>query len=193
MKVIKISFFVILGFFLILTIVGFLQPATVQIQVEKVIKAPVCQVFDRVNNMEHRLRWSAVENLDSNIITNLGDIIEGEGASYTWANKESGAMGGVKYVDVQDERSIVSSVAYGETGEAAEDIRFTEVDDGTRITWFYRQEMGGNPFARIMGVFIKESFRPIYIENLNRLDNDIKTNPELPLRCNEALSAISGP
>lgn len=190
MKFLKISLAVIIGLVLILAVIGFLQPGTVKIQVESVIKAPVCKVFDHVNDMEKRLRWSTVENLDTNVITNLGDITVGEGASYTWANKESGASGGVKYLEVENEDYIIGSVVFGEMEEGHEEIRFVEVRDGTRVTWFYRQEIGNNPFARILGVFIKESFRPIYTESLKRLARDIENHPEMPLHCNEAMSAV---
>lgn len=192
MKFLKIAFFVIVSLVLILAVVGFLQPGTIKIQTERVIKAPVCKVFDHVNDMEKRLRWSTVENLDSNVITNLGDITTGEGASYTWANKVSGATGGVKYMEVSTNDYIIGNVAFGEIQEGHEELRFSEVRDGTRVTWFYRQKIGSNPFARIMGVFIKESFkeffRPIYNESLKRLADDIEEYPEMPEHCIESLS-----
>ncbi len=190
MKFLKIAFFVIVSLVLILAVVGFLQPDTIKIQVERVIKSPVCKVFHHVNDMEKRLRWSTVENLDSNVVTILGDVTRGEGASYTWANKQSGATGGVKYLEVSHDEHIIGSVAFGEIQEGHEEIRFKEVRDGTRVTWFYRQKIGGTPFARIMGVFIRESFRPIYNESLKRLAEDIEQYPEMPENCNEALSVL---
>ncbi len=151
MKALKIIGIVLVSILLIFVMVGYLQPKELNVTATKVIKAPLCVVFDHVNDMEKRVKWSPWVTQDSTMQFTWSSITKGEGASYSWTSQNMG-NGSMTYKEVIPNQKIVSDLNFQEQGIATSTFEFKEVEDGVQATWSFHTDMGSNPFNRLMGV-----------------------------------------
>ncbi|UTW66801.1 SRPBCC family protein [bacterium SCSIO 12643] len=142
---------------LIFVAFGFFQSKEVSVSRSIVIAAPMDIVFDQFNDLEKRIKWSPWEAQDSTMVTQLGDITKGVGASYSWTSENSG-KGTIRYSEVVPHQLIQSDLLFGEPGdEPAQGLMiFAEAEDGVKVTWEVHMDMGNNPFMRIMGRYMDD-------------------------------------
>lgn len=148
MKALKIIGIVLVSIVLIVVVVGYLQPETMQIERSTIVKSPVSVTFDQVNNLEKRVLWSPWEKVDTTMATTMGDKTSGVGASYSWVSATQGE-GSLTYREVVENEKVVSDLQFGKQGTAVGQITFSEAPDGTKVTWAFESQATSNPFQRL--------------------------------------------
>lgn len=168
MKALKIIGIALVSILLIVVVVGYLQPSSVEMSNSKVIQAPVCVVFDHVNDMKKRAVWSPWVNMDTTMQLTWSDITEGEGASYSWVSEVMG-NGSMTYSHVTPLETVEADLDFGGQGGGHGIFSFEEVEDGTKVTWDFTSDMGSNPFARLMGAIMKPGLETTFKAGLEKL------------------------
>jgi len=175
MKTLKyvIASVIILG--LIFVGFGYMQESQVSVSRSVIIPAPISDVFDQFNDLEKRLKWSPWEAADSTMITTIGDVSKGVGASYSWTSENSGD-GTISYKEVVENQLIESVLQFGEEDPAQGLIIFSGVADGTKVTWEVHMDMGNNPFARLMGRYMDDMVGPTFEDGLQSVKEICESN-----------------
>jgi len=168
MKVLKIIGIVLGSLFLIIALVGFLQPQDFHVEKSIVTKAPLEVVFDHVNDMNKRHKWSPWENMDSTIVIENGDISKGKGASYSWMSQTQGG-GSMIYTEVIENEKIISELDFKENGKGIGTFDFKEVEDGTLVNWSMDTDLGMNPFKRLLFSVLKPGMVEVFDQGLTQL------------------------
>ncbi len=179
MKILKILLFVLLSIFLLVVIVGFLQPSTVQVKVEKVVKAPICVVFDQINDLEKRILWSPWATQDTTMQVTWGEKRKGLGGSYSWQSQAMG-NGTLTYIDIEENKKLVSDLDFGPEGKGVASLTLDEVEDGVMVSWELASEVGSNPFKRLFGVLIKVAVEQSFNLGLAQLESAAQADSQNP-------------
>ena len=179
MKILKILLFILLSIFLLIVVVGYLQPSTVQVKIEKVLKAPACVLFDHVNDLEKRVLWSPWSTQDTTMQITWGEKRKGLGGSYSWQSKSMG-NGTLTYIEVEENKKVVSDLNFGPEGKGVASITLDKVEDGVMVSWELVSEIGDNPFNRLFGIFIKVAVEQSFILGLDQLESAAQADLENP-------------
>lgn len=180
---------VVVSIVLILVVVGYLQPKEINVSKSAVVQAPACAVFDHVNDVNKRLAWSPWEKMDTTMVTTVGEITKGEGASYSWTSESSGA-GELTYTKVIANERVESTLDFGEMGVANASMMFEEVEDGTKVTWTFNTDMGSGPFQRLLGIVMKPAIEQSFTAGLKSLAASAEADKNNPA-CHEGQEAPS--
>lgn len=188
MKVLKIIGIALVSILLIFVMVGYLQPKELNVTANKVIKAPLCVVFDHVNDMEKRVKWSPWVAADSTMEFTWTEITKGEGASYSWTSQNMG-NGSMTYKEVIPNQKIVSDLNFQEQGLATGTFEFEKVEDGVLATWSFHTDMGSNPFNRLMGVVMGPMLDASFKQGLDALSKKAEADESNPCLSTNELPA----
>ena len=163
MKTIKYIGFSLLSLILIFVLFGYFQPSKVSVSRTILVNAPISSVFDQFNDMDKRVKWSPWEELDSTMVSVVGDVSKGAGASYSWTSENSGT-GTIKYKEVVENQLIESQLYFDSPeNEPAQGLMiFAQKNDGVMVTWEVHMDLGMNPFMRIMGRFMDDMIGPTF-------------------------------
>jgi effector-binding domain-containing protein len=179
MKILKIIGISILGLILLLAIIGFFLPSVSNIERSMDMKAAPELVYEQVNNVKNWENWSPWKKMDPKMEITYGEILSGPGAYYTWKGPESGE-GKLTITESQPFSLIKSDLDFGEMGSAKCDYLFAEnADGGTKMTWKFTSEIGGNPFKRLMSALFKGMLEEQFDIGMKGI-NEITMNMPLP-------------
>lgn len=155
------------GLFLVF---AFVQDKEVSLSRSTVINAPIDTVFNQVNTIKNRTKWSPWEKNDTTATFTYTNIATGKGAGYAWSGKEVG-HGSVTYVESVSNQLIESDLYFSKdkTSAAQELWFFSQQADGVKVTWELHIDFGYNPFLRIMGRFMDSMVGPNFEEGLRNL------------------------
>lgn len=179
MKALKIILIAIVSIVLIAAIVGYMQPREVKLTVSKVIDAPMCVLFDNVNDLSKRVEWSPWEKMDSTIVTTIGETSAGLGASYSWTSEGSGD-GKLTYVEVKENELLKSKLEFGNENPAFATFLFKQVEDGVEVSWSFEGDFGGAFYQRLMGVIMKPVLETTFTNGLEHLSEYAKADENNP-------------
>ena len=157
---------------------GYMQDQNVSVSRSIIVAAPVSPVFDQFNDLNKRLVWSPWEKNDSTMNTTLGEIKRGVGASYSWTSENSGE-GTISYAEVVENQLIESKLFFGSEDPAQGLMIFSEVEDGTKVTWEVHMDFGSNPFSRLMGRYMDDMIGPTFESGLQSVKEIVETEMEL--------------
>ncbi|MBK9729960.1 MAG: SRPBCC family protein [Chitinophagaceae bacterium] len=157
MKTLKRIGIFIAAFLLLLLVISFFLPAKVHVERVAVINAQPAIVFNQVNNLHNWNNWMPWNKLDPNMkITYFGPE-EGTGAGYSWmSDNEQVGKGKLSITESKTNQSIITSLDFMEHGIATGSFGFEEADGGTKVTWGMDMDMGMNPMARYLGLFMDQ-------------------------------------
>ncbi len=176
MKIVKFLLIMFGSVFALFLIYAYLQDREVSVSRSIVVHAPVDAVYNNVVDLNKRMLWSPWKQLDTTMHITLGDITKGKGASYSWTSTQSG-NGKLIYSEVVPGEKIVSELHFGEGQDASKGIfEFTPVEDGTKVTWTFKGDMGNNPFMRVMGRFMEDMLGPTFEQGLNGLKEQVENS-----------------
>jgi uncharacterized protein YndB with AHSA1/START domain len=146
---------------LLFVVGGLLLDNEFEVKREVVIDAPVEVVHAYVNDLEQWQKWSPWQQLDQTVVTTVGDITQGVGASQTWTDQNGGGSlklthasvtEGIQY-DLKfagDDTVFISKMAYDVQGSK------------TKVSWSMSGKMQpiiiGNYFAQLMDTLVGDSF-----------------------------------
>lgn len=172
LKKIAIGLLIVIG---IAMIIGLFLPSNVNLEKSVVIKATPEVVFDQVNILKNWEKWSPWQKADTMIKVTYNDIPSGKGASYSWTspNKNTGT-GTLTISKVVPNELIVTILDFKNRGLGESGYKFEKVAEGTKVTWYFKSDVGNNPFVKVMVAASKGMMGEMFTQGLN----DIKSIAE---------------
>lgn len=146
----------LLGVIVLLIIVGFFLPGSIEVTRSIVVNAPPQASFDEVNNLDRWQNWSYWNTIDPEMKVTYGSSTSGVGAWYSWDGPEVG-KGKLTITESVPVTSIKADLDFTDQGTARSWYTFEPEGNGTKVTMGFASEFGYNPFMRWIGVLVFES------------------------------------
>lgn len=180
MKFIKILLALIVLLVVAATVGGFLAPQHVFVQRNIQINAEPEVIHAEVNNLKRWSGWSPWHKKDTAMKIIYSGPESGAGASYTWSSDNSQVGNGDLTVTSSNKDSIAIAMNFMEGNIGYACFNFQEKESGTYVTWTMRSDMGGNPFSRLMGLFMDKFVGPDFESGLASLKQLAESAPPAP-------------
>ncbi len=134
MKALKIILGIIAALIVLFLVLGLILPKDYHYERYTQVNASKNTVFNQINNVKAWEAWGPWME-DESIKITYGDIIEGEGASYSWESEEAGA-GNLKIIESIPAESIKTAVDFGFGDPETGFWKFEDGENGgTKLTW----------------------------------------------------------
>lgn len=159
------------GFIIVLVAVGLFLDNEFEVSREISIKASPAEIHLYVNDLNQWGKWSPWQQIDQSVVTTIGKITSGVGASQSWTDSSGGGE------LVFTESSIDTGIVYDLTFAGDSSVFFSAMNyrvDGanTIVSWTMKGKMEpiiiGNYFAQIMDVLVGDNFN-LGLSNLKRV------------------------
>ena len=154
---------IIAGFFaaifLIVTLVGILQPKTASVQRSIIINAPREAVFPEVVSLRKLASWCAWGTRDPN----MGQTFSGQdgtvGSTFYWNGNNTVGTGTM----------VMKAIDFGPRGKALSTLILDDFNGATKVTWKFESDLG-SPFRRaLLTPMMKRLIIKDYDEGLRNL------------------------
>ena len=177
MRILKNILIVIVVIVLIAVVVGMFLPSQVHIEKTLVLQAPQEAVFKQVVDLKNWNSWMPFNKMDPSMKQTFCDQTEGIGACYSWESEKMG-NGKVTITEDKPNESVVTNLDFGKNGSANSLFTMNKEGSGTKVVWGFDQDMGGNPFKRIMGSLVMPKMMGgIFEKGLMSLDSAAMAMP----------------
>lgn len=168
MKAVKYFFFLLLAAIIAIAIYGAVLESDYDTSRSRIIKAPAEVVFDNVNDFKTWENWSPWLEEDPTMVTSTPDTASGVGASYNWKGKDG--IGSLKTISITPNAEIIQQINFGKGHIAEVYWNFTEVDQGTEVTWGMRGKKSfGEKFYWLFKGGVGKNLIPMYDRGLELL------------------------
>jgi len=175
----------IVGVVVVLLLIGFVLPGTMEVTKSITINAPASYAFEEVNNLQNNDKWQYWNNLYKGKMTvAYGDIKSGVGAVSEWDGEESG-KGKMTITESIPDKSIKVDLDFMEHGTAKTWYTFESEGEGTKITTGFSSDMGMNPIGRWMGLLMKPEMEKAFDYNLTKLKEIAESKPKFSVAITE--------
>lgn len=182
MKIIKR---ILIGFglcILLLTGVGFLMPATLDVSRSVTIHAPISSIFPLIANFKSGwTMWNTFDDSSPDIVYSYSGPEAGVGAVQAWKSKKMGD--GVMTMTAADpERGVEIELKMGHQFQLRGSL-WMQADDVslTQLTWTDHCQLGHNPFNRLIGPFIKYMIGKSFDSSLANIKKIAESSDEMQL------------
>ncbi|MEM1183210.1 MAG: SRPBCC family protein, partial [Acidobacteriota bacterium] len=139
----------VLGFALMLVVVGFFLPRQVHLERSIEIDAPQHTVFALVNGFPRFNEWSPWAGIDPETVYEYEGPSHGVGAGMSWRSDNPDVGSGSQKIQVSDAPNRVeASLDFGEQGLADSFFQLEPAGDAVKVTWGFDSDMGMNPLGR---------------------------------------------
>jgi len=183
----------ILGIVVVLVIIGFFLPSTIEVSKSISINAPAANAFDEVNNLEKWNNWSYWNDLyKDDMKQTFGDVRSGVGGWYSWEGKEAGT-GKITITESIPDKSVQADLNFMDQGTAKAWYNFEPEDEGTKLTMGFSSDLGWNPMMRWVGLLlIKPEMNKSFDFSLDKLKTLAEAKPVFTVAISEeTVSPIS--
>ena len=157
-------------------LVGFLLPASFSVSRSQVIKATPEVVFAQVNDVKKSQAWSPWAAADPSMKIELGEILAGVGASYSWTSEDMGA-GTLTIKQSTPPTKIVNEWAQSGGGGGLGTWMFETIEGGTKATWTMSSDAGMNIVQRYFGLMMDGMLGGLFEDGLDRLAKIAEATP----------------
>ncbi|MDF1518001.1 MAG: SRPBCC family protein, partial [Lutibacter sp.] len=172
MKYLKYFVFLLLASVIAVAIYGALLDSDYDIQRSRIIKAPAEVIFDNVNDYKTWENWNPWLEKDATMVTSFKDTTSRVGAPYSWKGKDG--SGSITTISATPNKEIIQQIDFGKGHIAEVYWNFTEVDEGTEVTWGMRGEISfGEKFYWLLKGGIEKNMIPDYDRGLELLEQYI--------------------
>jgi len=146
---------------IIIIVVGLILPNKINVRRSIEINAPISSVHKFTNDLKEWSKWSPWLDQDPSIVSKLGAITQGVGASQSWQG--TSGSGSLQFTSSSEKTGIEYDMHFdGDSANYMAGISYQSVGYNTTVTWYMTGEMQpiiiGNYFAQLMDGFIGDSF-----------------------------------
>lgn len=139
----------------VLVAVGLFLPRTAHVERSAVINAPACTVFALTNSYKRFNEWSPWAKLDPDATYTYEGPAQGVGAKMSWSSTSKNVGSGTQEIVASEPFKLVkTTLDFGPQGTANGFFTLAPEGDGTRLTWGFDTDLGGNLIARYMGLLM---------------------------------------
>lgn len=168
----SIFVYILLGLFtllVLLIIVGMFMPRLVHLEKSILISKEPDVIFAEVADFENFVTWNPWSAKDPTIKQWFeGDKIS-VGSKYLWEGNSKVGKGSMEITHIEANRRVEMDLNFGPQGNAKCGFILEPTDHSTKVTWYFDSDMGNNPLARLMGIFMEKFVGKDYSEGLNNL------------------------
>jgi hypothetical protein len=170
MKTLKRVLIGLVAVIALVLVVGFVLPHQVHVERSIVINAPQAQLFDALNGFKRFNEFSPWAALDPNTKYTYGGPESGVGATMSWVSTDSKVGSGTnEIVESTPPAFIRTRLAFGGQPPAEASFKFEPADGGTRVTWGFDCDLGGNPITHYFGLMFDKWIGGDYEKGLAKL------------------------
>jgi len=172
MKTLKYIFFLLLIAIITLAIYIAVQPSEFNVTRTRTINAPAQVIYNKVNDYKNWALWSSWVEKDPDIEITLPKLTTGEGASYSWKDKDG--IGTMKTIETNTNKSIEQEMQIAGYPKSDVSWKFKPNPDGsTDVTWSIKGK--DLPFHfkayNTLMVSMDKQIGPDYERSLEKLDS----------------------
>lgn len=164
LKIIGIILFILLAAFLI---IGLFLPKSSYTERSQQINAPAELVFEQVVNLRNWEAWSPFSEADTAMQVTYGDIVSGQGASYSWTGEMG--MGELSITGLEEYSRIDYAILFDGEKEAKGQWLLEETGEGLTLTWTFGVPELDYPLGRYYGLFLDAAMDPFMLSGLNKI------------------------
>lgn len=166
----------------LLFIVSFFLPSSLNVERQILIKSDREIVFGQINDLKNWSNWSTWAKKDGSIYANENNFSNpsaGVGAEFSWKSEnEEVGEGFLKITDVVKNESVKYVVNFG-MGETNSDFVFRGEEQETHLVWNFQMEFGFNPMVKFFGLFMEDYIKKDYDESLSNLKDYVENLPQI--------------
>jgi hypothetical protein len=156
-------------FFTILLVIGMFMPQQVHLEKTITIQREPDAVFAEVADFENFVQWSPWSAKDPNMTSKFEGEKISVGSKYSWQGNKNVGTGSMEITHIEANERVEMDLNFGPRGNAKCGFILVPVDHSTKVTWYFDSDMGRNPLARLMGLFMEKFIGNDYTEGLNNL------------------------
>jgi hypothetical protein len=139
--------------FAIFCVIAFLLPKDKYVNRTIEINQEIDFVFDQVNTLKNWENWSAWSKSDTSALYTYSKKTSGIGAWQEWKSNVIGE-GKLTIVESKNNQLITTNLDFYNQGEGDEKWEFSSRKGITTVSWTYHADLGYNPLARWIGLFL---------------------------------------
>ena len=160
--------------------IGYLLPRQIHVERTATLAAPPAVVYAQFNGFRQFNKWSPWAELDPKTVYTFDGPETGAGAHMTWksAMKNVGA-GEQRITEALRNEYVKTDIHFGDQGLAQSEARFARAGAGTRVTWIFTSDLGGNPIVHYFGLMIPGGVGRDYDRGLSRLKTLVEGMPQV--------------
>jgi len=161
LKIIVAMIFIIIG-------ASYLISPNVEVERSIEINAPIEKVFAQANDLKNWENWSPWFEKDPNMKIIYSSPTMGKDAFYSWeSDNENVGLGKLRILESVENSSIKTELLFdGEDDPAFGGWKFEKTNNGTKVSWGFKADMGMNPVARYVALFLDGMVGPDFEKGL---------------------------
>jgi hypothetical protein len=149
------------GFIIVLVAIGLLLDREFVVSREISINASPAEIHMYVDDLNQWSKWSPWQQIDQSVVTTIGKITSGIGASQTWT--DNGGGGQLSFTESSADTGIVYDLTFaGDSSVFVSAMSYRIDGESTIVSWTMRGTMEpiiiGNYFAQIMDTLVGDNF-----------------------------------
>ena len=148
------------------TVASYLAPKQVYVERSQIIKATPADIIALASSNQGYQAFNPYKFTDSNLEINHFGPETGVGSGFEFKGKEGK---GKQTVAAVSDTKVVYHIDLGAMGKPTQTIEVEEVAEGSKVTWSMDADMGMNPIARVMGLFMDGMVGKTFTSGLKHL------------------------
>lgn len=155
------------GFISLAVAATYLVPKHVHVERSQFVKADPAAVLALAASNVGYQQFNPYKATDPNLKIELFGPESGIGSGFKFEGKEGK---GTQTVAAITDNKVVYHIDLGAMGKPTQTIEVKAVDGGTQVTWSMDADMGMNPLARVIGLFMDKMMGKVFTSGLNNLN-----------------------
>ena len=162
--------FGLLTFILMLVILGLVSPKTVYVQCVTTLSTSKENAFNATADFYEFVKWNAWSVKDPNIEQTFAGTPKTVGHAYKWSGNKNVGTGSMEILAIDEQQNCTIALNFGPRGGATCGFDFEELTaEETKITWWFKSEVGKNPFSRVFGMMMERFITKDFSKGLANL------------------------
>ncbi len=162
--------FGLLTFILLLVILGLVSPKTVYVQCVTTLSTSKEMAFNATTDFHEFVKWNAWSAKDPTMQHTFSGIPKTVGHRYTWIGNKNVGKGSMEILTIDEQQNCTIALNFGPRGGATCGFDFEVLsDDQTSVTWWFKSEVGKNPFSRVFGIMMERFITKDFSKGLANL------------------------
>lgn len=162
--------FGLLTFILLLVILGLVSPKTVYVQYVTTLSTSKEMAFNATTDFHEFVKWNAWSAKDPTMQHTFSGIPKTVGHRYTWIGNKNVGKGSMEILTIDEQQNCTIALNFGPRGGATCGFDFEVLsDDQTSVTWWFKSEVGKNPFSRVFGMMMERFITKDFSKGLANL------------------------
>jgi len=145
----------------------YLAPRHVHVERSQIVKASPAEIIKLASSNVGYQQFNPYKASDPNLKIDLFGPVEGVGSGFRFDGKEGK---GTQTVASVSDNKVVFQLDLGAMGKPTQAIEVKAVPGGTEITWSMDADMGKNPIARVVGLFMDGMMGKVFTSGLSNLN-----------------------